>query len=124
MIVRQGERHHQPRDEPAVGPHRLHLRPSHAEDSHFGPVHNRGERPAAEAAEIGNGERPALHVVERELAVTGLLSGLGDFVRKLKNILPVDVTDNRHEQAPIGVDRHADADVLLVDDFLALQIDR
>ena len=124
MIVGERERHHQPRDEGAVGPDRLHLRAGHAQDCHLGPIHDRRKGAPAEAPQIRDRERAALHIVERQLAGAGFLRRVRDVIGQLKNIFLIHVAHNGHEQAAIGVDRDADVKVLLVDDLLILEVDR
>ena len=52
------------------------------------------------------------------LPAAGLLGGLRELVGELDDVLLVDIADHRHEQAAVGVDGHADVDVLLVDDLV------
>ena len=66
----------------------------------------------------------ALHLVERQLAGARLLGDLGQLRRQLGDALRVDVADDRHEQAAIGVDGDADVRVLLVDQLPAARVDR
>src|SRR6185295_10114570 len=76
MIVRQRQRQHQSRLEAVAVVDRLGAASGNAEDRHFGPVDDRRERRAADAAEIGDREPATLHVVERELAGARLLGRL------------------------------------------------
>ena len=66
----------------------------------------------------------AAHVVERELAVARLLGELVDLDGDLADVFLVRVANHRHEQTPVGVHRHADVHVFLVDDFAALHVQR
>ena len=47
-------------------------------------------------------------------------SDLGDG----RNAHPVDVADHRHDQPALGIDRHADVHVFLVDDLFLFHVDR
>ena len=66
---------------------------------------------------------PPVHIVGRELLIARLLGELRQFGREFDDVLLVDVANDRHQQAAIGVDRDADVDVLLVDDFFFLDVD-
>ena len=81
-----------------------------AENRHLGPVDDRRERRAADAAEVGDREAAALHLVERQLAGARLLRRLRQLDRQLDDALAIDVADDRHEQAALGVDGDADVD--------------
>ena len=69
-------------------------------------------------------EAAALHLVERELAGARLLGELAELGGELEHALLVDVADDRHQQAAIGVDGDADVEVLLEDQRLAGHVDR
>jgi hypothetical protein len=82
------------------------------------------ERRAAHAPEVRDRERAALHLLEARLAVPRALAGLGQFGGELRDGLLVDVAHDRHEQAPVGVHRDTDVDVLLDDDLARRHVDR
>ena len=67
---------------------------------------------------------PPLISSTRQLAVARLLGQLLQLDGDLRDVLLVGVADHRHEQPAIGVHRHADVHVLLVDDLAALGVDR
>ena len=56
----------------------------HAEDGHLGLVDDRRERRAADAAQVGDREAAALHLVERELAGARLLGQLRSAPRRAR----------------------------------------
>ena len=58
------------------------------------------------------------------LPVARLLGELAELRGELEDALLVDVADDRHQQAAIGVDGDADVDVLLEDHRLAGHVDR
>jgi hypothetical protein len=64
-----------------------------------GGVDDRREAGAADAAEVGDAEVAAAHVVGRELAVARLLGQLAELDRELDDALAVRVLDHRHQQA-------------------------
>src|SRR5262249_7337553 len=77
MVVRQGQRQHQPRLELRAVPRGLVAAARDAEDRDFGPVDDRAEPHAADAAEVRDRDDAARHLVERELAGARLLGDLG-----------------------------------------------
>lgn len=74
----------------------------------------------AEHAAVGDREGAAGEVVERELAVLGLLAELGDLQFDLGNRHGLGVAQDRHHQAARRADRDADVDVAVVDDVVAI----
>src|SRR5262249_48934628 len=77
MVVRQRQRQHQPRLELRAVPRGLVAAARDAEDRDFGPVDDRAEPHAADAAEVRDRDDAARHLVERELAGARLLRDLG-----------------------------------------------
>ena len=67
---------------------------------------------------------PPFRSASVKLGLAGLLGHRGQRLGDLRNAHPVDVAHDRHDQAALGVDGHADVDVLLVDDLLVLHVDR
>ena len=96
----------------------------HAENRDFGPVHDRREIGAADAAEIRDRHAAAAHLLERELPLARLRRQLVQLDGNRRDVLLIGVSDHRHQQPAIGVDGDADVDVFLVDDLAALRIDR
>src|SRR5580698_5112959 len=78
---------------------------------------------AADSAEVGNGESPALHLFRRQFFLAGFYRKLGELSGEFDDVFLVDVTDDGHQQAAIRIDGDADVDVLLVDDFLFRHVD-
>src|SRR5436190_1321296 len=66
---------------------RLHPRARDAEDRDFRRVDDRREVGAADAAEVGDAEAAALHLLERDLAVARLLGELLQLHRELDDVL-------------------------------------
>src|SRR5450631_1834311 len=69
VVIREGQRQHQPRGELAAIPYRFDGRTDHPEDGDLGGVDDRGEPGAADTAEAGDRERAPLQVGDGELAV-------------------------------------------------------
>ena len=66
----------------------------------------------------------ALHVVERELPALAFSANCASSTEISDDVLLVHVADDRHEQAALGVDGHADVHVFLEDErVLATSID-
>ena len=123
MVIRQAERQHQARRELAVRVHGFHAAARHAEDGHFGGVENGREAGAANAAQVGDGKRAALHFFQAGLAGAGAFGELSQLDREGDDVLAVHVADDGNQQAAVGVHRHADVIVLLVDDFMGRHVD-
>ena len=79
---------------------------------------------AAEAAEIGDGERAALHFVGLELARAGARGQIDDGALQAQHVLLVGVADHRHDQAVFQRHRDADVDLVVVDDVVAVDARR
>src|SRR5689334_18129491 len=73
----------------------------------------------ADAAEVGDGERAALHLFKRQLLVARTLSELIHLDGELLNVLLVHVAYDRHEQSAIRINRDADVIELFEDDLVA-----
>ena len=86
-------------------------------------IHDRSESDAANASEVGDGERAAFHVGGSEFLLARLLGELRQLDRQFDDVFLVDVANHRNQQSAIGVGRNADVDVLLVDDFFFLDVD-
>src|SRR5262249_47347401 len=78
MVVRERQREHKPWYELArlLVVHRFHACARDPENRHFWRIDYRREKRATDAAEIRDAEATALHLVERDLAVAGLLGQL------------------------------------------------
>src|SRR5207342_428445 len=93
VVVRERQRQHQARDELAVLVDRLHTAARDAEDRDLRRVHERRKRGPADAAEVADAERRALHLLERQLAAARLRGQFGDLRRQLRQALAVRVAD-------------------------------
>ena len=107
-----------------IAPHGFDNAARHAEDGHLGPVHDGGERGPAKAAQVRDCDTATAHVLEAQLAVPCLFCRLVHLDRDLGDVLLVDVLDDRHQQATLGVGRHTHVNVSLVDDLVSLEIER
>ena len=103
MVVGQRQRRHQPRAKPDFAENGHHAGPRHAQNRHFRRVDDGRERGAADAAKARDRERAALHLVRRQLAVSGLAGQLLEGPRQAGDVEPVGVADHRHQQSAFGV---------------------
>ncbi len=81
----------------------------HAQDGHLRLVDDGRRENAAEAAEIGDGERSALHFVGLELARAGARGQVHDGALQADHVLLVGIADHRDDQ-PV-LERHRDPDI-------------
>src|SRR5271165_32629 len=127
VIVGEREWQNQPRLELASiffhDPLRLHARPRKSEDRDLGMIHDGRKTHAANAPEIGDGERAPFHIGGRQFFLACFLRELRQLDRQFDNVFLVDVANHRNQQAAVSIGGHADVDVLLVDDFFFVEVD-
>src|ERR1700746_3174006 len=84
MIVGERQRQHETRPEALAIPYRRHFRTDHAQYGDLRRVNDGGEGVPADAAEARDGERGALHVRWRELAIARLLGDSPKFLAEFR----------------------------------------
>src|SRR5262249_41817289 len=84
-----------------------------------GPVDDRGEGSAADAAKVADRKTAALHL---ELPFASLVRCLGQLRGERLDALFIDVADDRDDQPALGVDRHANVIVALQDELVVGEV--
>ena len=111
MVVRQRQRCEGARYELFAGPEGFYLVFGDTQDGHFRRVDDRREGGAAQAAEAGDAEAAAFHLVGFYLAIATAFGEVDDLFGNLPDRLLVGVFDHRNDQAVRGVDGDTDVDV-------------
>jgi hypothetical protein len=120
VIVREREIVHRADDDLPVLDHRPVLGRMHAEDRRLRRVDDRCRQHRAEHAAVGDRERAAGELLDRELAVLRALAEVGDLLLDLGERRLVGVAQDRHDEPPRAADRDADVVVAVVDDVVAV----
>ncbi|KAF1856457.1 hypothetical protein Lal_00048580, partial [Lupinus albus] len=120
VIVGQSQVHHRADDHLAVYRHGTLDDVVHAEDGGLRRVDDRGRHHRAEGTAVGDGEGATGHLVDGQLALTGLLAEGGDAVLDFGQAHQLGVAQDRNHQATVTGNGYADVLVAVVDDVVAV----
>src|ERR1035437_836306 len=92
-----------------------------AHDGDLGLINDRRAHQAAEAAEVGDGECAARHLVWFELPRAGARRQIHNGALQAEHVLLVRAANDGDDQAVVESDRDADVNFIVVDDVVAIQ---
>jgi len=122
VVIAQGEVHHWADHNLAVERDRTFVYGVKSEDRALGGVEDRGGEHRAEDAAVGDGEYAAFEVGERDLAFAGLLGDLRDAFFYFGHAEQVALADDGNHEAFVGRDRHADVEIMILNDLVAVDL--
>ena len=123
MIVRQAQRHHEPRLDGVIVHHGCQFsRPSNQKDGNFRHIHDRRRIGTTDGAQIADGKRSTSEITDSEIVVPNTRGKVRERISDIRNRHPICIFQRGNHQPPIGVDRDAEIDVILVDDLLVFGI--
>src|SRR5690606_6809373 len=120
VVVGQGQVVHGADDDLAIFHYRALLRGVDTQDSRLRRVDDGGGQHRTEHTTVGNGERTAGELFERQFAVTGPRAEVSDGLFDVGNGHLVGIAQNRHHQAAWAAHSDTDIKVTVVDDVFAI----
>ena len=93
-----------------------------AENADLRRIEDRRAHQRAEDAAVGDRERAALEILERQRAVLRALREIANRQLDVGEAHAIGIANHRHDEAALGADGHADVVVVLVDDLVALDL--
>ncbi len=123
MVECKIDRHDFANDDLSVSDHRGLPRRAKPQNRHFRIVDDRRAEHPAQRSDIGDRKRTATQVVNCKLGRAGLLRNDGERSTNLRDRHPIRTAHVRHDQAPLGVHRYADIDIVFVENLAAFHVE-